>query len=403
MVTAKKSKSADQKPAKSQELPAVLEPTVASKASQSTGSAAPAKRAPKRQSSASKSAVNGPEKKAAKAPVEPEVVKKVRVKKTVAPAEPEMSAPALPTPKVEPQLENKLANEPPKALRSPIRIFQIYFEGWQRELLDPAFYPLDNSRGNSELLEFAVFDQLARNPATQDAQLWGALSWRFGEKTGMLGADLVKQIVDHPGYDVYSCNPHPSNEAIYHNMWMQGEVSHPQFLEIVRAFYVAAGLNEKELIQIEPSSGFAAANYFVATPAFWQKYIAFVRRALVTADKRLDPRIRDLLHSKVADDKGLHGGATYVPFIVERLFATFLRTEGNNFKAYKVALPERERELNVHQKLLREMKDVACKTKSAWLAACWVNYRNLYLSQANGKEWCEKYLRAITPAEVLFA
>jgi hypothetical protein len=91
-----------------------------------------------------------------------------------------------------------------------------------------------------------------------------------------------------------------------------------------------------------------------------------------------------------------------VPFIVERLLGLFLRTEGRDLKAFKYSLPGLERELNVHTKLLREMKDVAHKTKSPWLAACWVNYRNLYLSQTNGAEWCKRYLRNITPTEVKF-
>jgi len=307
-----------------------------------------------------------------------------------------------PTPKVEGQLENNLAKQPPRALNSPIRIFQIYFESWQRELLDPAFYPLDNGRSTSELMEFNVFEQLQRNAATQGVALWGALSWRFTEKTGMQGSELVKQIVEHPDYDVYFCNPHPYNEALYHNMWVQGEVSHPQFLELARLFYAAAGLDDKELKTIEASGSFTAANYFVASPKFWDLFIPFVKRVLVAADKALDPRVRDRLHSRVADDKGLHAGATYVPFIVERLFTTFMRSEGKGLRSYKVALPERERELNVHLKLLREMKDVAHRTQSAWLAACWVNYRNLYMSQTNGKEWCEKYLRAITPIEIKF-
>ena len=306
------------------------------------------------------------------------------------------------TPAVDAQLETNLAKQPPRALNSPIRIFQIYFEPWQRELLDPAFYPLDNSRGSSELMEFAVFEQLQKNAATQGSALWGALSWRFGEKTGMQGAEWVKQIVEHPGNDVYFCNPHVNNEAVFHNMWLQGEVSHPNFVQIVKAFFAAAGLDDKEINAIHPSNSFSAANYFVATPKFWERFIPFIRKTLVTADKKMNPQVRDLLHSKVADDKGLHAGATYVPFIVERLFAYFMRTEGKDLKAYKIALPERERELNVHLKLLREMKDVAHRTQSAWLAACWVNYRNLYLSQTNTKAWCEKYLRLITPTEVRF-
>jgi hypothetical protein len=312
---------------------------------------------------------------------------------------PVAQAPAAP---VDAKLEKKLASNPPRALNSPIRIFQIYFEAWQRELLDPAFYPLDNSRGTSELMEFNVFEQLQRNAATQGATLWGALSWRFGEKTGMQGAEWVKQIVDHPGSDVYFCNPHPHNEGLFHNMWMQGETAHPQFLEVAKAFFAAAGLDDKDLSSIHASTSYSAANYFVATPRFWSKFIPFVRKALLAADKRMPPALRDLMHSRMADDRNLHAGATYVPFIVERLFPVFMATEGQDLKSFKIALPERERELNVHLKLLREMKDVAHKTQSAWLAACWVNYRNLYLSQTNGKAWCEKYLRAITPTEVRF-
>lgn len=313
---------------------------------------------------------------------------------------PAAQAPSAPA---DAKLERKLASNPPRALNSPIRIFQIYFEPWQRELLDPAFYPLDNSRGTSELMEFSVFEQLQRNAATQGASLWGALSWRFGEKTGMQGAEWVKQIVDHPGNDVYYCNPHPLNEALFHNMWMQGETSHPQFLEITKAFFAAADLDDKEITTVQATGSFAAANYFVASPKFWERFIPFVRKVMAAADKRMPPALRDLMHSRMADDRNLHPGATYVPFIVERLFPVFMRSEGKDLKAYKIALPERERELNVHLKLLREMKDVAHRTQSAWLAACWVNYRNLYLSQTNGKAWCEKYLRSITPTEVRFA
>ena len=294
-------------------------------------------------------------------------------------ANPKDDADKSSTPAVDSKLESNLAKQPPRALNSP-----------------------DNSRGTSELMEFAVFEQLQKNQATQGATLWGALSWRFGEKTGMQGNDWVKQILEHPGNDVYFCNPHVQNEAIFHNMWLQGETSHPSFLDISKAFFVAAGLDDKELAAIHPSSVYSSANYFVATPKFWELFIPYVRKVLVAADKKLNPTIRDVLHSKVADDKGLHGGATYVPFIVERLFGLFMRTEGKELKAYKIALPERERELNVHLKLLREMKDVAHRTQSAWLAACWVNYRNLYLSQTNTKDWCEKYLRVITPTEVRF-
>lgn len=300
-------------------------------------------------------------------------------------------------------LEKNLAQKPAGTLQSPLRVFQIYFEPWQRELLDPNFIPLDNSKSTSELLEFDVFARLAQSDYVKDAAYWGALSWRFTEKTGMTGQDLVKAIETHPGFDVYYCNPVPENEALFHNQWLHGETCHPQFLALTQAVFKVVGLPLESLVAIEPSASNSSANYFIGAPKFWSAYLPWVQSVLNLANKKLPPKIRDLMHSALADDRGLHGGASYVPFIVERLFPIFMKTAGKELKAHKIALPERERELNVHLKLLREMKDVSHRTKSAWLAACWVNYRNLYLTQTKGKAWCEKHLRAITPGEIRFA
>lgn len=306
------------------------------------------------------------------------------------------------TPAVDQAIKENLTKKPAGSLQSDIRIFQIYYEAWHRELLDPVFASLDNANANSELLEFDVFRRLAGSDYVKDTKLWGALSWRFAEKTGMAGQDLLKVILSNPGYDVYFCNPVPENEALYHNLWLQGATAHPQFVSLVEAVFRAADLPLEELIGIESDELSSAANYFVATPKFWALYLPWVQNILTLANKKLPPQTRDLIHSSLADDRGLHGGATYVPFIVERLFPLFMKLHQKSLKAYKVALPERDRELNVHLKLLREMKEISHKTKSAWLAACWVNYRNLYLTQIRGKDWCQQNLANITPKEIRF-
>ena len=300
-------------------------------------------------------------------------------------------------------LKENLAKRPAATLQSSLRIFQIYYEPWQRELLDPNFIPLDNSKDRSELLEFGVFERLAQSDYVKGATLWGALSWRFTEKTGMSGDDWVKNITSHPGYDIYYCDPNPQNEALFHNLWMQGETSHPQFLAICKAVFQVVGLPVEELTSILPSERYSTTNCFVATPQFWAAYLTWVKKVLTLANKKLPPKVRDLLHSVHADDRGLHKGATYIPFIVERLFPVFMKTAGKGMKGYKIALPEREKDLNVHLKLLREMKDLAHKTNSAWLAACWANYRNLYLTQVQKKDWCAKYLAALNPPEIKFS
>ncbi len=339
-----------------------------------------------------------------------EVVK--ATKKAVAPKAPKRTGKSAPGPKsvamqgpstpgVEGALESKLAKQPPRALNSPIRVFQMYAESWQRELLDSAVYALDVSRVDQHTLDLSVWTQLQANSATQGAQLWGAVSWRFAERTGMNGADWVRQIEAQPGADVYFSGADGQHEAVFHNPWLQAETQYPRFLELARAFFEANGLPLEQLSAISPSPVAATGGMLVATPAFWAAYIPWLRKLLVTADKRMPPALRDLMHAPIPGGDPLLQ-LSYLPVIIDRLLPVFLRTEGQAFKVTRIALPERDRELNVHQKLLREMKDVAHRTQSAWLAACWVNYRNLYLGQTQSKPWIQKYLRTITPTEIKF-
>lgn len=300
-------------------------------------------------------------------------------------------------------IKETLAKKPAGSLQSPLRIFQYYQETWQRELLDPNFVALSGMKNNSEFQEFAIFEKLSKSEYIKGAQLWGALSWRFTETTGMAGADLIKYISSHPGSDVYFCNPYPHNEALFHNGWLQGETAHANFLAISQAVFQVTGLPVDELTSITASDHYASCNYLIATPKFWNVYLAWVANVISQANKKLPAKVRDLMHSAPPGDNGAHPGATYVTFIIERLFPVFMKTAGKTFQGHKIPLPERNRELNVHLKLLREMKDVAHKTKSAWLAACWINYRNLYCTQASGKAWCNKYLRTISPTEIKFS
>ena len=290
--------------------------------------------------------------------------------------------------------------EVPGSVKSPLRIFQIYYESWQRDLLDPSFAALDNSGLKSELEEFLVLERLAKSEHVKGAKLWGALSWRFTERTGMKSTDWVAAIQADRGKDVYFCDPAPVNEALYHNLWLQGEIAHPHFLEVCIAFFKATKLPLETLSAIVPGEQYATANYFVGTPRFWELYLPWVTELFKVANKNMPPKERDLMHAKAAE--GPHKGMSLMPFILERLFPIFMKTAGKDLSYKKIALPALDAQLNVHLRLLREAKNLAHNSKSAWLAALWVNYRNLYFIQTNGKDWCAKNLRRITPLDIKF-
>ena len=286
-----------------------------------------------------------------------------------------------------------------KASSATPRIFQIWYRPEQQPRLDPAFEPYDNREENSALLEFRVLAELSQREDLAKVPLWGAVSWKFGQKTGLTGHELVERIAQTPGYDAYYCNPYPDVEALYHNMWLQGETAHPNFLALCREVFEVAGLPASLLTEIQPAEEFASCNYIVATPAFWKRYVGFVSRVLLAADRKLSPTARSILYSPSADPVSAHGNASYIPFLVERLFAVFMRTEGRDLRAHKIAVNRDA--TNAHVKLLGEMKSFALKTRSSWMASCWINYRNLYLDRLYGNGWSRKYIKTLTPTEIV--
>ena len=290
----------------------------------------------------------------------------------------------------------------PLAQGSELAVYQIYFEQSQRAALEPAFIALDNSAHGDPLFEFSVFERLAADEGVRLAPLWGAVSWRFGSKTGMSGQQWLDHIRQHPGFDLYYCNPSPENEGLYASPWQQGMAKHPGLRDLATHVFTCAGLDPGDIDDIVPAQGFSSCNYFVGTPKFWGAYLPFVRGVLDQARERLPAPVLAALDSNKADPMGLHPGATYWPFIVERLFTVFLKRHAGLLKVHKIDLPTLEKELNIHIKRLREMKDVAHRTRSQWLYGCWLSYRNLYLLQAAGKEWCARHLPLIVSKEVRF-
>ena len=290
-----------------------------------------------------------------------------------------------------------------RALHAPeVAVYQIHFEPSQRASLDPAFIPLDNADRVDPLFEFAVFERLAADDGVRLAPMWGAVSWRFGAKTGLTGQQWLDQMRQLPGADVYFCNPSPENEGLYASPWQQGVAKHPRLKELAGQVVACSGIDARELEDILPSQAFSSCNYFVGNARFWALYLPFVRGVVEAARRRLPAAVLAELDSSKADPMGLHPGATYWPFIVERLFTLFLNRHAGEVKAQKIPLPALEARLNAHLKRLREMKDVAHRTRSQWLYGCWLNYRNLYLLHAAGKEWCSRHLPALVSKEVRF-
>ena len=288
-------------------------------------------------------------------------------------------------------------------MNASIKIHQIFYKDEQKPFLDAVFNSLDNRSFDDELLEFGVFQRLYGEGAFEGADYFGALSWRFKEKTGLTGEQLLEAVRSEPDVDLFYMNPFPHNEALYQSLWVQGETAHPEFLEIAQAFLEAAGFEEAELYRFAHSSKFSVCNYFVGRAAFWGAYIPFVEGCLARAEVKMPSELRQKLHSADGDWKGIHKGSTYVPFIVERLLELFLSSEsGRGLRARQLSLPAKEAKLNDDLRELREMKDVAFLARSDRILDLWREKREAYCRIYFSQEWCDRNLKMLNDAPVVW-
>ena len=234
--------------------------------------------------------------------------------------------------------------------------------------------------------------QLSLDPAVRKSPYWGLLPSDFMQRTGLTGETLRLAIAAKPGFEVYFCHAHPELEAVYHNPWLQAEVTHPNFLLLAREFLKAAGLSDAPLDTLTPSALFATGHLVVATPEFWDDYLEFIDQAVTKAQAGLGKTARMALFEEPLQT----GKFSYLYLIVARLLGIFLTLKDRPGKSCKLVLPT-EKDLNVHLRLLREMKDAAIVQKSRWMTACWANYRALYFAQTLGKPWMKTNLPAISP------
>lgn len=282
-----------------------------------------------------------------------------------------------------------------KAQDSSIVLLQLTAKGQKTtDKSLTAYQPGQGGLPFAELLDGLCMAQ--RDPALQTSQVWGLLTPDFTKRTGLTGQDLRSTIQSNPGYDLYYASAHPELEALYHNPWRSPVVTHPEFVALSRRFLKAAGLSDVPVDAISHSSLFATGHLMVASPAFWEKYVGFVE----TVFRQVQKNLTAVDQEKLFKEPPVTGRMSHLSLIVARLMSVFLMLKNSKFRAYKIPLPEQEKAMNSHLRLLREMKDLGLQEKSKWHLAAWVNYRGLYLAHVMGKAWILEHIQPITPTDL---
>jgi hypothetical protein len=209
------------------------------------------------------------------------------------------------------------------------KIFQSYIGAEQRSFVSPGAIPFDalqNSANDGR--EYDLFKLIRATRQISADEPWGLLSWKFQHKSLVSVADFAEfcDAQFRSGADCVFINPMIGNEALFSSVWEQAmNLGPPAAREAFKHIY--SFLQESigsSITFLMGARHFAFCNYFVAKDHFWAAYFNFVDDAVarLEAEARRKTPVGLAYETSGSYDRDVN--LTMKPFVVERLFSSFL-------------------------------------------------------------------------------
>lgn len=197
----------------------------------------------------------------------------------------------------------------------------LYMPG--QALNEPSFRPLTIENPiHAEWREFYILVDMYRRGLHRQQLFTGLMSPKFKLKTGITGSQFIDFVRENSDADVCFINPFAHLAYISFNVWMQGEAAHPGLIGRAQDLLDVSGVELR--IADMPRHGphlLCYGNFWVGTERFWNEYVGGI---LVPIAEFLEKN-PDHSTSRSALDTTRHTDpGPFLPFIVERLFSSFL-------------------------------------------------------------------------------
>ncbi|TCF98197.1 hypothetical protein BZM26_27105 [Paraburkholderia strydomiana] len=226
-------------------------------------------------------------------------------------------------------------------------------------LAESEFRPLAVAQNSEAWREFRILIDFYRRGHHRLDNFSGILSPKFRLKTGVSGRDFVNFVSSNPDADVCIINPYPGARYLSYNVWMHGEAFHPGIVARGQALLNLAGIDWD--LRDAPRNGertLCYSNFWIGSAAFWESYVGGVLDPIA---RFLEQNPDDPVARDVMDPTTHYTSAPFLPFIVERLFSTFLALHGRTKIAVHTGPYERVMELcdtEFERDIVREMRPV---------------------------------------------
>ncbi|RDU98385.1 hypothetical protein [Trinickia dinghuensis] len=205
-----------------------------------------------------------------------------------------------------------------------VEIRQIFYSEETRRQLDPGFIALDNCGQRPDWREYWPMRSFLQKHTLDENTLYGFFSPKFGQKTSLNSAAVNEFIASVPrDVDVIGFSPFFDQGAIFLNTFEQAATNHanswPVFEQAVA--FVAPGIDPRNAVMDSRHAIFC--NYFVATPAFWRRWLA-VNEVLFSVAEAGTSALAQLLNGNVPYANGFVPGKV---FVQERVVSLLLLGE----------------------------------------------------------------------------
>lgn len=202
-----------------------------------------------------------------------------------------------------------------------IAIYEIHFEKDQY-LSDPKFIPHSVENLQPEWREFRHIIDFYRSGSHLKHDLTGLFSRKFGLKLKISGAEFLDFAQCACPVDVVFINPFPQVESIYYNVWEQGETWHPGLMNMANRLLAGSGfdIDVKKIVH-QTSAELSFSNFWVGSPEFWELYVGGFLDPIA---KFIESGVDENLNNEINQNTYHTSDCGFIPFIVERLFSTFL-------------------------------------------------------------------------------
>jgi hypothetical protein len=230
----------------------------------------------------------------------------------------------------------------------------LYLPG--QSLTEPAFRPLRlESNAYADWREFRILVDMYKRGLHREQRYTGLFSPKFGLKTQVSGKDFIEFVHANADADVCFINPFAHLAYVAFNVWMNGEITHPDIVSRAQALFDVTGIGMR--IADVPRHGpnlLCYCNFWVGTEQFWDDYVG---GTLVPIAEFLDKHPNHPACLGVLEPTTHSDPAPFLPFIVERLFSSFLSQPSCAFtiRGYpmdpeRTSLTEFEREIVTYRR-----------------------------------------------------